>query len=66
MDTNGNGAIGVSDAVGILRSIVGLESLTSLVQVSLQAPADENTALLMDVQGLYAEPHANDPLALLA
>ena len=66
MDINGNGAIGVSDAVGILRSIVGLESLTSLVQVSLQAPADENTALLMDVQGLYAEPHANDPLALLA
>ena len=66
MDIDGNGSIGVSDAVGILRAIVGLESLSSLVQVSLQAPPDENNALLMDAQGLHGEPHAHDPLALLA
>ena len=66
MDIDGNGSIAVSDAVSILRAIVGLESLTSLVQVSLQAPADWNNALLMDVQGLHGEPHAHDPLALLA
>jgi hypothetical protein len=66
MDIDGNGSIGVSDAVGILRAIVGLESLSSLVQVSLQAPPDENNALLMDPQGPHGEPHAHDPLALLA
>ena len=66
MDIDGNGSIAVADAVSILRSVVGLESLTSLVQVSLQAPADWNNALLMDLQGLHGEPHAHDPLALLA
>ena len=66
MDIDGNGSIAVSDAVSILRAIVGLESLTSLVQVSLQAPADWNNALLMDLQGLHGEPHPHDPLALLA
>ena len=65
MDIDGSGSIDVGDAVGILRAIVGLESLTSLVQVSLQAPADLSNALLLDPQGLQADPLASDPLALL-
>ncbi|MFL2506036.1 MAG: Ig-like domain-containing protein [Parasynechococcus sp.] len=65
MDIDGSGSIDVGDAVGILRAIVGLESLTSLVQVSLQAPADLSNALLLDPQGLQADPLAPDPSALL-
>ncbi|MBL6739733.1 MAG: hypothetical protein ISP81_06325 [Synechococcus sp. BS301-5m-G54] len=65
MDIDGSGSIDVGDAVGILRAIVGLESLTSLVQVSLQAPADLSNALLLDPQGLQADPLASDPSALL-
>ena len=65
MDIDGSGSVDVGDAVGILRAIVGLESLTSLVQVSLQAPADLSNALLLDPQGLQADPLAPDPLALL-
>ncbi|WP_156957202.1 Ig-like domain-containing protein [Synechococcus sp. KORDI-49] len=65
MDIDGSGSIDVGDAVGILRAIVGLESLTSLVQVSLQAPADLSNALLLDPQGLQADPLVPDPSALL-
>ncbi len=35
MDVDSNGQVGVSDAIFILRTIVGLEQLDALVQISV-------------------------------